>query len=201
MRKLDVLAGALLIVGGLNWGLVALAEFDLVAWLVRRGLRRDERGQPDRLRAGRRRRDLRHRRGRRPPVGRRSARRQPPRAVSQTSIRSRDATDPNHPRGLCGDGRDSSPALDRRAPLQTLSRRRDKNIVQTAVAAGKFETLVSLAQASRAREDAVGQGPVHRLRTDRRGLREGAEGHARAARPRQGGAALGAPATTSPRAG
>jgi uncharacterized membrane protein YuzA (DUF378 family) len=33
MRKLDVLAGALLIVGGLNWGLVAIAEFDLVAWV------------------------------------------------------------------------------------------------------------------------------------------------------------------------
>jgi uncharacterized membrane protein YuzA (DUF378 family) len=33
MRKLDVLAGALLVVGGLNWGLVAIAEFDLVAWL------------------------------------------------------------------------------------------------------------------------------------------------------------------------
>jgi uncharacterized protein len=33
MRKLDLLAGALVIVGGLNWGLVALAEFDLVAWV------------------------------------------------------------------------------------------------------------------------------------------------------------------------
>jgi uncharacterized protein len=33
MRKLDLLAGALLIVGGLNWGLVAIAEFDLVAWI------------------------------------------------------------------------------------------------------------------------------------------------------------------------
>ena len=31
MKTLDVLAGALLIVGGLNWGLVALAELDLVA--------------------------------------------------------------------------------------------------------------------------------------------------------------------------
>jgi len=31
MKKLDLLAAALLIVGGLNWGLVALAEFDLVA--------------------------------------------------------------------------------------------------------------------------------------------------------------------------
>jgi uncharacterized protein len=34
MKKLDVLAAALVIVGGLNWGLVALAEFDLVATLV-----------------------------------------------------------------------------------------------------------------------------------------------------------------------
>jgi uncharacterized membrane protein YuzA (DUF378 family) len=33
MRKLDLLAGALLVVGGLNWGLVAIAEFDLVAWI------------------------------------------------------------------------------------------------------------------------------------------------------------------------
>ena len=34
MKTLNALAAALLIVGGLNWGLVALAEFDLVAWLV-----------------------------------------------------------------------------------------------------------------------------------------------------------------------
>ena len=34
MKALNALAAALLIVGGLNWGLVALAEFDLVAWLV-----------------------------------------------------------------------------------------------------------------------------------------------------------------------
>jgi uncharacterized membrane protein YuzA (DUF378 family) len=33
MRKLVPIATALVIVGGLNWGLVALAEFDLVAWL------------------------------------------------------------------------------------------------------------------------------------------------------------------------
>ena len=31
MKKVDILAGALAIVGALNWGLVALAEFDLVA--------------------------------------------------------------------------------------------------------------------------------------------------------------------------
>jgi uncharacterized protein len=34
MKKLDVLAAALLVVGGLNWGLVAIAELDLVATIV-----------------------------------------------------------------------------------------------------------------------------------------------------------------------
>jgi uncharacterized protein len=33
MKKLDALAGTLVLVGGLNWGLVAVAEFDLVAWI------------------------------------------------------------------------------------------------------------------------------------------------------------------------
>lgn len=33
MKKLDILAAALVLVGGLNWGLVAVAEFDLVAWI------------------------------------------------------------------------------------------------------------------------------------------------------------------------
>lgn len=31
MRKLDIASAVLLIVGGLNWGLVAVANFDLVA--------------------------------------------------------------------------------------------------------------------------------------------------------------------------
>ncbi len=31
MKKLDVVAGILVIVGALNWGLVAIARFDLVA--------------------------------------------------------------------------------------------------------------------------------------------------------------------------
>lgn len=34
MKNLDILAAILVIVGGLNWGLVAIAEFDLVATLV-----------------------------------------------------------------------------------------------------------------------------------------------------------------------
>jgi uncharacterized protein len=33
MKGLNAVAAALLIVGGLNWGLVAIAEFDLVAWI------------------------------------------------------------------------------------------------------------------------------------------------------------------------
>ena len=33
MRRLDILALALVIIGGLNWGLVAIAQFDLVAAL------------------------------------------------------------------------------------------------------------------------------------------------------------------------
>ena len=33
MRSLNATAAALVIVGALNWGLVAIAEFDLVAWI------------------------------------------------------------------------------------------------------------------------------------------------------------------------
>jgi len=33
MRKLDYVAAALVLVGGLNWGLVGLAKFDLLAWI------------------------------------------------------------------------------------------------------------------------------------------------------------------------
>jgi uncharacterized membrane protein YuzA (DUF378 family) len=34
MKKLDIAAAALVIVGGLNWGLVAIGKFDLVAAIV-----------------------------------------------------------------------------------------------------------------------------------------------------------------------
>jgi uncharacterized protein len=34
MKKLDILAAVLVAVGGLNWGLVAVAKFDLVATIV-----------------------------------------------------------------------------------------------------------------------------------------------------------------------
>ena len=34
MKKLDILAAVLVAVGGINWGLVALGELDLVATIV-----------------------------------------------------------------------------------------------------------------------------------------------------------------------
>lgn len=34
MKKLDITAAALVVIGGLNWGLVAAGKFDLVAWIV-----------------------------------------------------------------------------------------------------------------------------------------------------------------------
>jgi uncharacterized protein len=34
VKALNSIAAALLIIGGLNWGLVAIAEFDLVAWIT-----------------------------------------------------------------------------------------------------------------------------------------------------------------------
>ena len=65
MRPTDIAAAALVLIGGLNWGLVALAEFDLVAALTGNDL-----AQPDRLRRSRTRRRLRHRPSRRRQVGR-----------------------------------------------------------------------------------------------------------------------------------
>jgi hypothetical protein len=37
MRTLDIIAATLLVVGGLNWGLVALFDFDLVALITGAG--------------------------------------------------------------------------------------------------------------------------------------------------------------------
>jgi hypothetical protein len=37
MKTLDVIVAVLLVVGGLNWGLVALANFDLVAFITQAG--------------------------------------------------------------------------------------------------------------------------------------------------------------------
>ncbi len=37
MKSMDVIAAILLVVGGLNWGLVGLLHFDLVAWITGAG--------------------------------------------------------------------------------------------------------------------------------------------------------------------
>ena len=37
MKTLDVIVAVLLVIGGLNWGLVALTNFDLVAFLTGAG--------------------------------------------------------------------------------------------------------------------------------------------------------------------
>ena len=37
MKTLDIIVAVLLVVGGLNWGLVALANFDLVAFVTQAG--------------------------------------------------------------------------------------------------------------------------------------------------------------------
>ena len=37
MKELDIVAAVLLIIGGLNWGLVAIANFDLVATITGAG--------------------------------------------------------------------------------------------------------------------------------------------------------------------
>ncbi len=34
MKKIDIIAAVLVAIGGINWGLIALGEFDLVATLV-----------------------------------------------------------------------------------------------------------------------------------------------------------------------
>jgi uncharacterized protein len=34
MHPLDLATRVLIVIGGLNWGLVAVAEFDLVAWIA-----------------------------------------------------------------------------------------------------------------------------------------------------------------------
>ena len=37
MKSMDVIAAVLLVVGGVNWGLIGLLQFDLVAWITGAG--------------------------------------------------------------------------------------------------------------------------------------------------------------------
>jgi uncharacterized protein len=38
MKSIDVIAAVLLVIGGVNWGLVGLVRFDRVAWLTGAGV-------------------------------------------------------------------------------------------------------------------------------------------------------------------
>ena len=54
-----------------------------------------------------------------------------------------------------------------------------KDIVETAVEAGQVRHPRLAAQEGRPGQDPQGQGPVHRVRADRRGVREGPAGDPR----------------------
>jgi uncharacterized protein len=53
MKQIDVIAAVLVVVGALNWGLIAAARFDLVATLFGMQFGEVPGGQRTRLRAGR----------------------------------------------------------------------------------------------------------------------------------------------------
>jgi len=38
MKSMDVIAAVLLVIGGVNWGLVGLLRFDLVSWITGAGV-------------------------------------------------------------------------------------------------------------------------------------------------------------------
>ena len=62
-------------------------------------------------------------------------------------------------------------------PATAGERASQKDIVDTAVDAGSFKTLVAALAGGRSRRDPEGAGPVHGLCADRRGLRQAPCGH------------------------
>jgi uncharacterized surface protein with fasciclin (FAS1) repeats/uncharacterized membrane protein YuzA (DUF378 family) len=141
MKKLSVVTAALVVIGGLNWGLVAIAEFDLVAWIF--GVDFGETNAATRIVYG--------------LVG--------VAAVYQAALLAGVARRPRRaplvtsivvaallvPAGL------AAAATDVSAPAKQSTSQR--NLVQTAVAAGDFKTLVSLVKRA---------GLTHALSGDRK---------------------------------
>ena len=136
MRKLDLLAATLLIVGGLNWGLVAIAKFDLVAWIV--GLEFGETNAVSRIVYG--------------LVGLAavygivrwsavSVRTQP--RASRRSLTPKDERTETREEAHSNRHR-RRPRLAVAGAPATARNERTKNIVQTAQAAGTFKTLTKL---------------------------------------------------------
>jgi uncharacterized surface protein with fasciclin (FAS1) repeats/uncharacterized membrane protein YuzA (DUF378 family) len=123
MKKLNVVTAALVIIGGLNWGLVAIAEFDLVAWVF--GLDFGETNAATRIVYG--------------LVGLS--------AVYQAALLFGAARRPRHVPLVTSIviGALLVPAAIAVAATDPGSRTTsDRNLVQTATAAGDFNTLVSL---------------------------------------------------------
>ena len=199
MRKLDLIAATLVLVGGLNWGLVGIAKFDLVAWICG-GLEFGETNAVSRivyslvglaavygiaslLAAA--------------PAPHDAP---PPADGGQPLMRSSDRKEPRMKKlvsllvvvaALVASTAATAPAQ----PSQS------RDIVKTAAAAGQFKTLARAVDPGGSRRRAGEARPVHRLRPDRRGIRQGAEEDARQPARRQGEAEGRPPLPRRPRQG
>ena len=176
MKKLDIVAAVLVAVGGINWGLIALAEFDLVATLVglefgevnaasrRRVRARRHRGRvPDRPAA----RDpppLEPRPPRRDRVMRRAMQRlHPPTPTEETTMPSSYALS-RRTVGIAGAAGATIAAVGlalgfASAPATAAPNAR-QNIVSTAASAGQFDTLLTLAKKAGLVGALSGSGPL-----------------------------------------
>ena len=145
MKRLDVLAATLLIVGGLNWGLVAVARFDLVAWIFGEDFGGTTVGQPDRLRPGRPRGRLWDRlavsRSARAPHTSAATRQRSPDERNQTCAISVSLCQSRQSSAVAAAGAAGPAAAGTAAPAKN-----QKDIVDTAVAAGTFNTLAKPAR-------------------------------------------------------
>jgi uncharacterized surface protein with fasciclin (FAS1) repeats len=128
MKKLNVLSAALVIVGALNWGLVAIAEFDLVAWVF--GLDFGETNAASRIVYGLVGLSAVYQAAQLAGVRRRSSH-----APLVTSILVAALLVPA-----------AMAAADTGTATPAKRSNAERNLVQTAVAAGDFKTLVSLAK-------------------------------------------------------
>jgi uncharacterized surface protein with fasciclin (FAS1) repeats/uncharacterized membrane protein YuzA (DUF378 family) len=122
VRKLDYLAATLVLIGGLNWGLVAVAKFDLVAWIF--GMEFGETNAASRIVYG--------------LVGLAAVY-----GIGALVARGRRVAQPAAA-GLAAILAVVALAVPFAATAATARPATGKNIVQTAVAAGKFKTLTKL---------------------------------------------------------
>ena len=160
MKALNALAVVLLIVGGLNWGLVVLAEFDLVAWPSERTSARptppaassmgSSASPPSTASPSSR--------AAKPALAPAPAELAPPPPRHKRNPNAKADTPHRRPRRRARHGGRGA----RRQRLRLngpAGRQATKNIVQTAVAAGDFDTLVSLVKRAGLAKALSGKGP------------------------------------------